>query len=352
MQTHMERIMRATLMYGAKDVRVEERPDPKIQQQTDAIVRVLAAAVCGTDLWPYSSMPPAEQGVPMGHEFLGIVQDTGAEVSRVKAGDLVVAAWRYADNTCHYCLKGLHTSCSSGGRYGDKGVDGGQGEAVRVPLADGTLVKLAVTVDSALVPSLLTLADVFTTGHHGAVTAGVTRGTSVTVIGDGAVGLSAVLAARRLGAERIILAGRHADRTALGREFGATDVVTERGEAGAAKIRELTGGMGTDAVVECTGGLDALQTAFGAVQDGGVISRLGFPQYAEGPIGAPMLLRNITLAGGASPARAYIEELLPDILDGTVEPGRVLDTTVSLDQVPAGYRAMADRQAIKVIMRP
>jgi threonine dehydrogenase-like Zn-dependent dehydrogenase len=352
MHTDEESSMRATVMYGAGDVRVEERPDPRIAQPTDAVVRVLAAGVCGTDLLPYSSMPRAGQGVPMGHEFLGVVQDTGAEVSRVRAGDLVVAAWRYADNTCHYCLKGLHTSCPSGGRYGDKGVDGGQGEAVRVPLADGTLVKLPVSPDSALLPSLLTLADAFTTGHHGAVTAGVNQRTSVTVIGDGAVGLSAVLAARRLGAERIILAGRHPDRTALGREFGATDVVTERGTAGAAKVRELTGGMGTDAVVECTGSWDALQTAFGAVQDGGVISRLGFPQYAEGPIGPPMLLRNITITGGASPARAYIEELLPDILDGAVEPGRVLDTTVSLDQVPAGYHAMADRQALKVLIRP
>jgi len=344
--------MRATVMYGTGDVRVEARPDPKIQHPTDAVVRVLAAGVCGTDLGTYASMPPGHEGRPMGHEFLGVVEDAGAGVSDLEAGDLVVAAWRYSDNTCRYCAMGLHTSCRNGGRYGFDDVDGGQGEAVRVPYADGTLVKLPASLDSALLPSLLTLTDVFSTGHHSAVSAEVDARTSVTVIGDGAVGLSAVLAARRLGAERIILAGRHADRTALGREFGATEVVSERGDEAVAKIRDLTGGYGTDAVLECVGSGTALATSFGAVRDGGVISRVGLPQYTEGPIGAAMMMRNIKLTGGASPARAYIEELMPDILDGVIEPGRVFDLAVGLDEAPAGYRAMADRRALKVLIRP
>lgn len=288
--------MRATLMYGAGDVRVEDVPDPKIQQPSDAVVRVLLSCVCGSDLWPYGSMPAADQGRQMGHEFLGVVEDIGSAVSGLERGDLVVAPFVWADNTCEFCREGLHTSCVNGGRYGYDGVDGGQGEAVRVPQASGTLVKLPVAEDSALLPGLLTLSDVFATGHHGVVKARVGPWTTVTVIGDGAVGLSAVLAARRLGAERIILMGRHTDRTDLGREFGATDVVAERGEEGVAKVRELT--------------------------------------------------------GGAAPARAYIEELLPDVLDGTVEPGRVFDRTVDLADTPEGYRAMAEREALKVLIRP
>jgi threonine dehydrogenase-like Zn-dependent dehydrogenase len=272
-------------------------------------------------------------------------------VSTLKAGDLVITPFTWCDNTCDFCRKGLHTSCRHGGRYGFDGVDGGQGQAVRVPQVQGTLVKLPVAEDSPLLASLLTLSDVLCTGHHGAIKAGVTRGDTVNVIGDGAVGLSAVLAAKRLGAERIILMGRHKQRTDLGRDFGATDIVTERGDEGVAKIRELTGGDGTDKVIECVGTKQALETAFGAVIDGGVVSRLGVPQYQEGPIGPAMLLRNITLTGGAAPARAYIEELMPDILDGTIEPGRIFDRTISLDQVPDGYRAMAARQALKVLIR-
>ncbi len=343
--------MRAAVMYGAGDVRVQDRPDPKIHNPTDAVVRVLMAAICGSDLWPYASMPATDQGRPMGHEFLGVIEEAGSQVSRLKAGDLVITPFTWCDNTCDFCRKGLQTSCRHGGRYGFNGVDGGQGEAVRVPQAQGTLVKLPVAADSPLLPSLLTLSDVLCTGHHGAVKAGVTRGDTVTVIGDGAVGLSAVLAAHRLGAEQIILIGGHADRTDLGRDFGATDIVAERGDEGAEKIRELTGGDGTDKVIECVGTKQALETAFGSVIDGGVVSRLGVPQYGEGPIGPAVLLRNITLTGGASPARAYIGELMPDILDGTIEPGRVFDRTVSLDQVPDGYRAMANREALKILVR-
>ena len=344
--------MRATLMYGAGDVRVEDVSDPRVQEPTDAVVRVLRSAICGSDLWPYESMPASEQGRPMGHEFVGVVQDAGPEVSGPKAGDMVVTPFVWADNTCDFCAEGLHTSCRHGGRYGFDGVDGGQGEAVRVPQAQGTLVRLPAGEDSALLPSLLSLSDVFCTGHHCAVKAGVGPRTSVTVIGDGAVGLSAVLAARRLGAERILLMGRHKDRTDLGREFGAADVIAERGEAGIERARELTGGDGTHAVLECVGTMQALETAFGVVRDGGVVSRVGVPQYADGPIGFDMLMRNITLTGGAAPARAYIEELLPDVLDGTIEPGRVFDRTISLEDVPDGYHAMASRQALKVLIRP
>ncbi|WP_285573186.1 MULTISPECIES: zinc-binding dehydrogenase [unclassified Streptomyces] len=343
--------MRAAVMYGAGDVRVEDRSDPKIVQPTDAVVRVLASCVCGSDLWPYASMPATGTGRPMGHEFLGIVEDTGAEVTGLMAGDLVVAPFTYSDNTCDYCAKGLHISCRHGGRYGFDGVDGGQGEAVRVPQAAGTLVKLPVGADSALLPSLLALSDVMTTGHHGAVTAGVGRGDTVLVVGDGAVGLCAVIAAERLGAERIVLAGRHQARTDLGREFGATDVVAERGEEGIARIRELTGG-GVDKVIEAVGTRQTLDTALGAVLDGGTVSRLGVPQYEQGPIGPAEFMRNVTLTGGASPARAYIDRLLPDVLDGTIAPGRVFDQTFTLDRTPDAYQAMAERQVLKALIRP
>ena len=344
--------MRATLIYGAGDVRMEDVPDPTLQEPTDALVRVLQACVCGSDLWPYRSMAASEQGSRMGHEFLGVVEDVGSEVSGLNAGDLVVAPFMWADNTCDYCIEGLQTSCRHGGLWGRDGVDGGQGEAVRVPQAQGTLVKLPVGEDSALLPSLLTLSDVFPTGHHCAVKAGVNPRTTVTVIGDGAVGLSAVLAAKRLGAERIILMGRHKDRTDLGREFGATDVVAERGEEGVERVRELTGGDGTHTVLECVGLRPAIETAFAVVRDGGVVSRVGAPQYPEVPMDFDVFMRNVTLTGGVAPARAYIEELLPDVLDGTLQPGRVFDRTVSLEEVPEGYRAMADREALKVLVRP
>ncbi|WP_328583815.1 zinc-dependent alcohol dehydrogenase family protein [Streptomyces sp. NBC_00370] len=344
--------MRATLIYGAGDIRVEDVPDPKIRQPTDAVVRVLRSCICGSDLWPYGSRPASDTGARIGHEFLGVVEETGAEVSGLKRGDVVVAPFVWADNTCDFCQEGLQTSCRHGGGWGSDGVDGGQGEAVRVPQAQGTLVKLPVGEDSALLPSLLTLSDVFSTGHHCAVTAGVGPRTTVTVVGDGAVGLSAVLAAKRLGAERIILMGRHKDRTDLGQDFGATDVVAERGDEGIEKVRELTDGDGTHTVLECVGLKPAIDTALGVVRSGGTISRVGAPQYRDVPMDFPVFLRNITLTGGVAPARAYIEELLPDVLDGTVEPGRVFDRTVSMDEVPDGYRAMADREALKVLVNP
>ncbi|GAB4050648.1 zinc-binding dehydrogenase [Catellatospora paridis] len=344
--------MRATLIYGAGDVRVEDVPDPVLREPTDALVRVLRSCICGSDLWPYGSRPASEQGDRIGHEFLGVVEDVGADVSGLKKGDVVVAPFVWADNTCDFCREGLQTSCRHGGFWGANGVDGGQGEAVRVPQAQGTLVKLPVGEDSALLPSLLSLSDVFPTGHHCAVTAGVGPGTTVTVIGDGAVGLCAVLAAKRLGAEQIILMGRHQGRTDLGRDFGATDVVAERGDEGVAKVLELTGGDGSHAVLECVGLLTAIETALAVARAGGKVSRVGAPQYPEVPLGLPVFFRNVTLTGGVAPARAYIEQLLPDVLDGSVEPGRVFDTTIGLDGVPGGYQAMADRKALKVLIRP
>jgi threonine dehydrogenase-like Zn-dependent dehydrogenase len=339
--------MRAALMYGAGDVRVDTIADPTIQQPTDAIVRVVRACVCGSDLHPYHSMPASGQGQQMGHEFLGVVEQTGPDVTTVKAGDLVVASFSYQDNTCEFCRAGVQTGCS----HPEFGFfSAAQAELVRVPLADGTLYPLPADAGPALLPSLLTLADVYGTGYHAAKIAGVTAGDTVAVIGDGAVGLLAVLSAKQLGAERIILMGRHKDRTDLGREFGATDVVAERGTDGIAQVRDLTGG-GAAKVLEAVGHRPAYDQAVGIVRAGGVISRVGVPQYDEAPVGFTSLFgRNITLNGGPAPVRAYIDELLPAILDGTVDPGKVFDRTVGIDEVPDAYRAMDDREALKVLI--
>jgi threonine dehydrogenase-like Zn-dependent dehydrogenase len=345
--------MRATVIYGAGDVRVENVPDPIIKEPTDALVRITTACICGSDLHPYGSMPAGDHPDRIGHEFIGVVEDTGSDVTTVKKGDLVVAPFAYSDGTCQFCREGLQTSCVHGGFWAAGGIDGGQGEAARIPYADGTLVKLPVAADSALIPSLLTLSDVFGTGYHAAVKAGITAGDTVTVIGDGAVGLLAVLSAERLGAEQIILMGRHQARTDLGREFGATDVVTERGEEGVAKVRDLTGGDGSKIVLEAVGHMPAYHQAYGVVRPGGTISRVGLPQYNDAPVGFSSLFGgNVTLTGGPAPARAYIEELMPDVLEGRIEPGKVFDHTVTLDHVADGYRAMADRKALKVLVRP
>ncbi|MGW9557532.1 zinc-binding dehydrogenase [Nocardiopsis sp. NPDC055551] len=347
--------MRATLMYKAGDVRVENVPDSRIKHPTDALVRVTASCVCGSDLHPYHSMSADQGPARMGHELIGVVEEIGSQVSTLTRGDLVVSPFAISDNTCRFCQEGLHTSCShhEAGFLDGVADEGGQAEAIRVPLADGTLVKLPVAPDSALIPSLLTLADVLGTGYHAAKAAGVAPGQSVTVIGDGAVGLMAVLSAKRLGAEQVVLMGRHQARTDLGREFGATDVVAERGQEGIARVRELTGGHGSHAVLEAVGHVPAYEQAVGVVRPGGVISRVGVPQYEEAPIGFASLFRhNIRLAGGPAPVRAYIEELLPDILDGTIEPGRVFDATTDLAGVPAGYKDMDDRKSLKVLITP
>jgi len=345
--------MRATYLYGAGDVRVIDVPDPVIQQPTDALVRVVSSCICGSDLHPYHNRPHTPEGATMGHEFVGVVEDLGAEVTTLRKGDFVIAPFAWSDGTCDFCREDLQTSCRHGGFWNANGVGGGQAEAVRVPLADGTLVKVPGGEDSGLVPSLLTLSDVYGTGYHAALKGGVSARTSVTVIGDGAVGLLAVLSARQMGAERIILMGRHKDRTDLGVEYGATDVVAERGEEGIAKVRELTGGDGTHVVLEAVGHMPAYEQALGVVRPGGVISRVGVPQYDDAPVGFPSLFGpNITLTGGPAPARAYIERLLPGILEGKVAPGKVFDRTVDFDGIPAGYRAMDTRESLKVLIKP
>jgi threonine dehydrogenase-like Zn-dependent dehydrogenase len=341
--------MKATVMYGAGDVRVENVPDPRIVQPTDAIVRVTHACICGSDLWPYQQMEATPAGRRMGHEFIGIVEDAGSAVRTVKKGDLVVAPFAWSDGTCEFCRQGLQTSCLHGGFWGGE-LDGGQGEAVRVPLADGTLIRLPVGPDHALMPSLLTLTDVMGTGHHAALAAKVAPGKIVAVVGDGAVGLCGVIAARRLGAEQIILLGRHADRIALARAFGATDIVSERGQEAIERVRALTNGLGAHAVLECVGHGQSTETALGIVRAGGAVGRVGVPQQETMPAAIPTFFGNVTIAGGPAPVRAYIEELMVDILDGRIEPGRVFDRTTNLDGVPDGYRAMNEREAIKVMI--
>jgi threonine dehydrogenase-like Zn-dependent dehydrogenase len=345
--------MRATFMYGPGDVRVINVPDPVIQQPTDALVRIVRACICGSDLHPYHSMPVTPGGHSMGHECVGLVEDIGADVTSVGQGDLVIVPFAWSDGTCDYCREGLQTSCRHGGFWNANGVGGGQAEALRVPLADGTLVAVPVEEGSPLIPSLLALSDVYGTGYHAAIKANVSPRTSVTVIGDGAVGLMAVLSARQLGAEQIILMGRHAARTDLGRGFGATDVIAERGDEGIARVRDLTGGDGTHVVLEAVGHMPAYEQALGVVRPGGVISRVGVPQYENAPIGFGSLFgRNITLTGGPAPARAYIETLLPGVLSGQVNPGRVFDREITLDEVPQGYQDMDSRLALKVLVRP
>lgn len=342
--------MRATVMYGAGDVRVETVPDPRIIEPTDAIVVVTRACICGSDLWPYKSMEPSDEGRRMGHEFIGVVEAVGTDVRTVRKGDLVVAPFAWSDGTCVFCLEGLQTSCLNGGWWGGKELDGGQGEAVRVPQADGTLVVLPIAPDDALMPSLLTLSDVLGTGHHAALSARVGPGKTVAVVGDGAVGLCGVIAARRLGAERVMMLGRHPDRIALAREFGATDVVSERGDAAIERVRELTGGLGAHSVLECVGLEQSTVTALSITRPGGAVGRVGVPQETFIPNAKPAFYDNITISGGPAPVRAYIEELMPDILEGRIEPGRVFDRITDLDGVPDGYRAMNDRESIKVMI--
>lgn len=342
--------MRATVMYGAGDVRVENVPDAQIKESTDALVVVTRAAICGSDLWPYKGMPTSEIGRRMGHEFIGIVEAVGREVRKIKVGDLVAAPFAWSDGTCEFCQEGLHTSCLHGGWWGGTELDGGQGEAVRVPQADGTLFPLPVGRDHALMPSLLTLTDVMATGHHAAVSARVGPGKTVAVVGGGAVGLCGVIAAKRLGAEQIILLDRHADRIALAREFGATDIVRERGKEAVERVRALTKGFGVHSVLECVGYEESTHTALSIARPGGAVGRVGVPQDESMPAAMPTFFRNVTISGGPAPARAYMDELLPDVLEGRIQPGKVFDFAGDITKVPDGYRAMDDRKAIKAII--
>jgi len=342
--------MRATVMYGTHDVRVETVPDARLIEPTDALVVVTRACICGSDLWPYNSMEHTETGKRMGHEFIGLVAEVGSDVRTVRKGDLVVAPFAWSDGTCEFCQKGLQTSCLHGGWWGGTELDGGQGEAVRVPQADGTLVVLPVSADHALMPSLLTLSDVMGTGHHAALAARVESGKIAAVVGDGAVGLCGVIAARRLGADRIIMLGRHADRIALARDFGATEVVSERGDEAIERVRELTSGLGAHSVLECVGHAEAMRTAVSIARPGGAVGRVGLPQENAIPHAQETFFANVSIAGGPAPVRAYMEELLPDVLEGRIEPGRVFDRVTNIDGVPDGYRAMNERQSIKVMI--
>src|SRR5437773_452243 len=344
--------MRATVLYGAGDVRIENVPDARLIAPTDALLAVRRACICGSDLWPYKLMEPVETGRRMGHEAIGVVEAVGADVRTLKAGDVVVMPFAFSDGTCVFCHEGLHTSCVHGGFFGTVEVAGAQAEAVRVPVADGTLVVLPVGADDALMPSLLTLSDVMGTGHHAARAAKVGRGKTVAVIGDGAVGLCGVIAARRLGAEQIIILGRHPDRIALAKAFGATDVVSERGEEAVERVRELSGGFGIHSVLECVGTEQSTLIAIGIARPGGAVGRVGVPQGATMPSSLPAFYSNVTVGGGPAPVRAYIEELLPDVLEGRIEPGRVFDRVVGLEEVPEGYRAMNEREALKVMVKP
>jgi hypothetical protein len=339
-------------MYGAGDVRIENVPDPKIIEPTDAVIRVTRACVCGSDLWPYQKMERSDTGRVMGHEAIGVVEDVGADVRTIKRGDVVIMPFAFSDGTCAFCHDGLQTSCIHGGFFGTTEVAGAQAQAARIPLADGTLFPIGANADDALMPSLLTLSDVMGTGHHAAIMAKVEPGKSVAVVGDGAVGLCAVIAAKRLGAEQIIILGRHADRIALAKDFGATDVVSERGDAAAERVRELTGGYGAHSVLECVGLEQAVNTAISIARPGGSVGRVGVPQEQTIPGSEPAFYNNVTVGGGPAPVRAYIEDLLPDVLEGNIEPGRVFDRIVNLDDVPDGYRAMNEREAIKVMVAP
>src|ERR687883_1770070 len=342
-------LMRAAIFREPRRVEAGERPDPSIVEATDAIVRVVLACVCGSDLWYYRGDSPFQPG-PIGHEFIGVVEDVGGDVSDVKRGDLVIAPFAFSDGTCPHCRHGMTTACSAGGFFPSNG-DGGQGEAVRVPLADGTLVTVPGSGHSdETLASLLTLSDVMSTGHHAAVCAEVRRGGTVAVVGDGAVGLSGVLAAQRLGAGRIIALSRHADRQALATQFGATDIVAERGDEAVEKVKGLTGGVGVDATLECVGTGQSMQTALDIARAGSMVGFVGVPHGVDLPVGQ-MFSRTVGVRGGGAPVRVYLPELLDDGLAEEVNPGRVLDYETDPEGIADAYRAMDQRRAIKSLVR-
>jgi threonine dehydrogenase-like Zn-dependent dehydrogenase len=347
----------ATTIHAPGDIRLEEVPDPHVLRPTDAVVRVSAACVCGSDLWRYRGVVPVPRPSRIGHEFVGVVTDVGDEVRTVSPGDFVIAPFSYSCGTCVNCRNGIQTSCLNGGFWAgrdreDLPVDGGQGEQVRVPWADGTLVRTPQIPDDAILPALLTLTDVLGTGHHAAVRGGVRPGSVVAVVGDGAVGLCAVLAARRLGAERVVIFSRHPDRQDIARRFGVDDVVTTRGDEGVEELRDLLDGPGADVVLEAVGNQDSMEQAVAAARPGGTVGYVGVPNgVTELPMRA-LFNRNVGLAGGVAPVRAYLEELLPEVLGGSLAPAAVFDRTVPLAEVAEAYAAMDRREAVKVMLRP
>ncbi|WP_052460774.1 alcohol dehydrogenase catalytic domain-containing protein [Microbacterium gorillae] len=344
--------MRAAQLIAPGEVALVEVPDPRIEASTDAVVRVVAAAVCGSDLHDFRDGPRV-QPAPMGHEFIGVVEDIGTDVATLRRGDFVIAPFAISDGTCDFCREGLHVACRNGGYWGDPAFGGGQAEAVRVPYADGTLVRVPATIAPDDHRALLTLADVFCTGWYGVREAGVGPGDRVVIIGDGAVGLLAVHSAKLRGAEEIVLMGSHEDRIAIGERFGATTVVRARGAEGIAQVREASGGDGYPAVVDAVGFRSAYEQAVGVVRPGGVISRVGVPQNEEAPVGYGSLFGlNARLVGGTAPVRAVIDELLALVLDGRADPGCVIDAEFGLDEVAEAYTAMATRTVIKALLRP
>src|SRR2546426_2289426 len=338
--------MRGAVLYAPGDVRFEERDDPRIIKPTDAIIRMSATCVCGSDLWPYRGANPITQPTPMGHEYCGIVEEVGSAVTAVKPGQFAIGSFFASDNTCPNCQAGYQSSCQHRELVG-----GAQAPLLRVPLADGTLVATPEVPSKELIPSLLTLSDVMGTGWFAADAANVKPGSTVAVVGDGAVGLLGVLSAKQMGAERIIAMSRHQSRQKLAREFGATDIVTERGEEGMARIKELTGGIGADSVLECVGTQESMMQAITSARKGGYVSYVGVPHGVELD-GENLFYAHVHLHGGPAPVRRYLPDLINLVWNKKINPGKVFDLTLPLDQVAEGYRAMDERRAIKALLRP
>jgi threonine dehydrogenase-like Zn-dependent dehydrogenase len=340
--------MRGAVIYAPGDIRVEERDKPTVQAPTDAIITVVAACVCGSDLHPYRGVEPVEAPTPMGHEYVGVVEEIGDEVNNVKVGDFVVGSFWASDNTCEICRDGYQSRCVHAEFIG---TNGAQAEHLRVPLADGTLVATPGMPDENLIPSLLAASDVLGTGWFAATAAEAGPGKTVAVVGDGAVGLMAILAAKQLGAERIIAMSRHEDRQKLAREFGATDIVTERGDEGVARIKELTGGLGAHSVVEAVGTQESMMQAIRSTRPGGHVGYVGVSHDVELP-GGELFFALVHLTGGPAPVRRFLPELIGLIWDRTIDPGKVFDLALPLAEAAEGYRAMDERRAIKVLLRP
>ncbi len=339
--------MRATTIHDTRDIRLSEVPDPHIEADTEAVVKVVAGCICGSDLWPYRGENDINAGDTIGHEAVGIVEEVGAAVTSFTPGDFVIVPFCHADNTCPHCRVGMHAVCDNLGF-----TQSGQAEFTKVHQAEGSLVKTPGGMpDADLVPSLLALSDVMATGWHAAVSARVKPGDTAVVVGDGAVGLCGVLAAAHLGAERVVAMSRHEPRQAIARTFGATDIVAERGKEGGERIKELTQGIGADAVLECVGTDDSMRTAFAIARPGATVGFVGVPHGVELPV-RRMFQRNVGLAGGMAPVRAYLPLLLDLVLGGTINPGLVFDTTLPLDKVAEGYRMMDERRAVKVLLQP
>ncbi len=340
--------MKGTVMYGPRDVRFEERPDPTIIEPTDAIIRLSATCVCGSDLWPYRGIDPVTQPTPMGHEYCGIVEEIGSEVMHIKPGQFVVGSFFASDNTCEICRAGYHTSCI---QRQPGAPTGAQAEYARIPLADGTLVPTPDLPPADLIPSLLATSDVLGTGWFAADAANVKAGSTVAVVGDGAVGLLGILSARQMGAERVIAMSRHDSRQRLAREFGATDIVTERGDEGVARIKELTGGLGAHSVIEAVGTQESMMQAIRATRPGGHVGFVGVLHDVQIP-GLEYFFSHVHLHGGPAPVRRYLPRLIDLVWNRKINPGKVFDLTLPLEQVAEGYRAMDERRAIKALLRP